>query len=125
MPEGTELGFIKQLDAVLDGPNKASCVEKFMVPSSAEKCYQDGLNKYYLKGPFTSRDDLLAGLGADRMLKSVYAKWSTFEESVLEAAFSDCMGVYLQIRWVGWYSRPIRELSQDQFVNLLLCARAG
>ena len=42
MPEGTELGFIEQIDAVMDGPNKASCVEKFMVPSSAGKCYEDG-----------------------------------------------------------------------------------
>ena len=71
MPEGTPLEFIEHLDVVMDGADKASCVEKFMVPSSAEKCYQDGLNKYYLKGPFTSRDDLLAGLKADRMLKPV------------------------------------------------------
>ena len=125
MPWGTELGFIEQLDAVMDGPNKASCVEKFMVPSSAEKCYQDGLNKYYLKGPFTSRKELLADLERDRMLKSVYAKWSSIEKSDLEAAFIDCMGVYLQIRWMGWYSRPIRKLSKGQFVNLLRSARAG
>ena len=94
-----------------------------MVPSSAETCYQEGLNKYYLKGPFASREDLLAGLEADRMLKAVYTKWSKFEKSVLEAAFSDCTGVYLQIQRVGWYSRPIRKLSRDQFVKLLLCAR--
>ena len=55
------------------------------------------------------------------MLKAVYTKWSTFEESVLEAAFSDCTGVYLQIQWMGWYSRPIRELTSGEFEHLLLC----
>ena len=65
----------------------------------------------------------LAGLEADRMLQAVFHKWSTFEESVLEAAFSDCTGVYLQIQWVGWYSRPVSELSRDDFVKRLLCAR--
>ena len=57
------------------------------------------------------------------MLKAVYTKWLSFEESVLEAAFTNCTGVYLQIQWMGWYSLPILELSPDQFENLLLCAR--
>ena len=125
MPEGTELGFIKQLDAVMDGRSKADCVEKFMVPSTSEKGYQDGLNKYYVKGPFTSREELLADLEGDPMLKKVYDKWSSIEKSDLEAAFIDCMGVYLQIKWMGWHSRPIRKLSKGQFVNLLRSARAG
>ena len=85
----------------------------------------EGLNKYYLKGPFTSRKELLADLERDPMLKSVYAKWSSIEKSDMEAAFIDCMGVYLQIRWMGWYSRPMRKLSKGQFVNLLRSARAG
>ena len=121
MPEGTPLGFIEHLDVVMDGPGKASHVEKFMVPTKSG--YQEGLNKYYLKGPYTRREDLLAGLEADPMLQAVFHKWSTFEKSVLEAAFSDCTGVYLQIQWMGWYSRPIRELSPDEFENILLCAR--
>ena len=94
-----------------------------MVPT--KRGYQEGLNKYYLKGPYTTREDLLAGLEADRMLKAVYNKWSTFEKSVLEAAFSDCTGVYLQIRWMGWYARPILELSPDEFENRLLSARGA
>ena len=36
------LGFIEHLDVLLDGADKASCVEKIMVPSSAGKCYEDG-----------------------------------------------------------------------------------
>ena len=55
------------------------------------------------------------------MLKSVYAKWSSIEKSDLEAAFIDCMGVYLQIRSMGWYTRPIRELTLGEFEHLLLC----
>ena len=78
---------------------------------------------FYLLGPFHNRDELLEGLKENRMLKPVYEKWSLFDYDVLHEAFSGCKALYLQIRWEGWFVRPVRELTKEQLTVLVSLAR--
>ena len=42
-----------------------------------------------------------------------------FDPDVLDIAFSGCKAVYLQIRWEGWFVRPVRELTKEQLTVLV------
>ena len=57
------------------------------------------------------------------MLKPVHDKWDGFDPGVLDTAFSGCKAVYLQIRWEGWFVRPVRELTKEQLTVLVGLAR--
>lgn len=123
--EGSELYEISQLDANMTAPNqpdKVPRIGEMMVPRVDG--YEEKGATYYVKGPFKSSDQLLSDLQNDPMLKPVHEKWSTFDPSVLEAAFRDCNNLYLQIRWEGWFVRPVRELSQIQFADLICRAKS-
>lgn len=125
LPEGTEMDEIDRLHATMEEPNKPDKVPRIneiMEPSSSNTFESQGCH-YHFYGPFTSRDDLIAALKDDPMLKPVHDKWSKFEPSVLDAAFK-CERLYLQIRWEGWFVRPVRELTEEQFADLLNNARS-
>lgn len=126
LPEGSEIDEICRLDAAMTEPNKPDkipCINETMEPSSSNTFESQG-SQYYFYGPFTSRDGLIAALKDDPMLKPVHDKWSKFEPSILDAAFM-CESLYLQIRWEGWFVRPVRELTEEQFIDLLNKARSG
>ena len=78
---------------------------------------------FYLLGPFHDRKELLEGLKENRMLKLVHDKWDRFDPDVLDTAFSGCKALYLQIRWEGWFVRPVRELTKEQLTVLVGLAR--
>ena len=59
------------------------------------------------------------------MLHGVYLKWEKFDGNVLDKAFYGCKALYLQIRWEGWFVRPVRELTKEQFTTLLNLARSA
>merc|ERR1712125_239911 len=76
----------------------------------------------YIYGPFTSGDQLIETLREDKMLQPVYNKWSKFDPSLLDAA-TQRGALYLQIRWQGWFVRPVLEMSKEQLESLLAKAR--
>ena len=109
----TILEEIYQLDA--SGVPRASLRERAMMrPNESELSYTLGGEPYYLLGPFTNKQELLAALGGDPMLGLVFKKWSTFDPKVLNAAFTFGGKIYLQIRWPGWFVRPVLELDREQ-----------
>lgn len=122
--DGAELYEISLLDAAMSAPNKpdkVSRIGEIMVPRTDG--YEEKGVTYYLKGPFKSRDELISDLENDPMLKPVYKKWSVFDPTVVEANFRDCQNLYLQVRWEGWFVRPVRELSKIQFADLISRAK--
>ena len=80
---------------------------------------------FYLLGPFPGRKELLERLENEPLLKGVYLKWKKFDGNVLDKAFYGCKALYLQIRWEGWFVRPVRELTKEQFTTLLNLARSA
>merc|ERR1711988_146565 len=102
-------------------PDKVPRIMEIMEPSTSNTFQSQG-NHYYLYGPFKSREELIDSLKNDPMLRPVHDKWSKFESSVLDAAFQYGK-MYLQIRWEGWFVRPVLEMDKDQFSKLLIEAR--
>jgi hypothetical protein len=125
-PAHSEQEEIARLDGLMSEPNKPDKVPeigKLMRPSLAAISYESGGAQYYMYGPFISKEDLLAALKADPMLQPVHDKWSKFDGSVLDAAFQQGK-LYLQIRWEGWFVRPVLEMTKEQLKSLMEKARA-
>ena len=121
LKEGTESDFIQNNFAELSGEDRAKALGKIMGPSRPG--YKVREHVFYLLGPFQNSTELLECLEGNRMLKLVHGKWKDFEPDVLDIAFSGCKAVYLQIRWEGWFVRPVRELTQEQLTVLVGLAR--
>jgi len=122
LPEGSPIEEIHRLDASMSGPDKAKRIGELMEPSRNESFESQG-HQYYFYGPFASRDELIEAVKDDPMLKPVYDKWSKFDTTVLDAMFKYGV-VYLQIRWEGWFVRPVLEMTQEQFSSLCNQARS-
>ena len=115
------LELIRRLDSEMSPTEKAAKLDELLVPCADQPAFQDV--SCYLLGPFISTTLLLDALQADPMLQPVYAKWKAFESTVLDAMFEGCTAVYLQIRWQGWYVRPVREFTLTEFDAALSAAR--
>merc|ERR1712187_135150 len=120
------MGEIARLDNLMSEPNKPDKVPeigKLMHPCPSVTSYESGGAQYYIYGPFTSEEELIAALKEEPMLQPVHHKWSTFDASVLDAA-TQRGTLYLQIRWEGWFVRPVLEMTSGQLASLLEKARA-
>jgi len=120
----TELEEIARLDSEMMEPNKPDKVPTIsskMEPRAAT--FESQGEGYYLYGPFQCRENMMENLKQDPMLKPVADKWSKFESSVLDAMFSHGTAIYLQIRWQGWFVRPVVELTESELARLLSKAR--
>jgi len=119
---GSELEEIARYDAAMTEPNKPDkvpAITRKMKPRGSILAFVSKDEHYYLYGPFTCREDMLATLKTDPMLKPVSDKWSTFDSAVLDEMFKYGTALYLQIKWQGWFVRPVLELNQDQLESLL------
>merc|ERR1719199_2093702 len=125
-PHGnSEIQEIARLDDLMTEPNKPDKVpevDKLMQPCAAAS-YESGGAQCYIYGPFFNKEELIATLRNDPMLQPVHNKWSKFDASVLDAATRRGT-LYLQIRWQGWFVRPVLEMTKEQLASLLEKARA-
>jgi len=126
LPEGAVLDEIQRLDAAMVEPNKPDKtprIKELMEPSTSNTFESQG-GQYYFYGPFNSRDELIGSLKNDPMLKPVHDKWSKFERCVLDEVFKYGT-LYLQIRWEGWFVRPVLEMTQEGLSSLVIEAIAS
>lgn len=124
---GTVLDEIRRLDSLMTAPNqpdKVPIITELMEPQRGFPQFISQGKSYYLYGPFESSDDLLQQLKNDPMLKPVYDKWSKFEKSSIDGA-TGYGRLYLQIRWEGWFVRPVLEMTDAEFTKLLGDAKAA
>jgi len=94
--------------------HKVRRITELMEPNPDYSAFEVNGEKYYLCGPFASRKQLLKFLQSDPMLQPVHKKWSSFQKCALDQAFQ-FGSLYLQIKWQGWYVRPVLGMSYDQF----------
>ena len=121
--KGKETDYI--LDRFADRSQKQTveAMDEIMRPGLEGYKVRD--QTFYLLGPFHKREELLERLEKEPLLEGVYLKWKKFDGNVLDNAFDGCKAVYLQIRWEGWFVRPVRELTKEQFTDLLNQARSA
>merc|ERR1719478_368632 len=122
----SETEEIARLDGLMTEPNKPDKVpeiDRLMKPCAAAS-YESGEAQCYLYGPFLSKEELIETLKKDPMLQPVYNKWSKFDASVLDAAMQRGT-LYLQIRWQGWFVRPVLEMTKEQLASLLEKAKTN
>jgi hypothetical protein len=119
LPEDAEIQEIRRLNnSEMSPTDKAGLLSEMMIPNRSCDSFESQGDQYYLYGPFRETQDLLDGLNSDPMLTAVHETWSSFETNVLDTMFTYGT-LYLQIRWQGWYARPVLEMDEAQFGQFL------